>query len=401
MSNNRCHFIRCFILFLFLFQSCTFYSQPRIKANTTIKITKEWNLEGKTVTLPENIVLSFEGGYISNGVLTGNRTKINGKLDKIFSMVTISGTWEVPTISTSMFQDLSYDNSLCDVLALTNEEIFNEVLIEKGRYYIDIKKESGYGLLIDDKTSLRIDGDIIMRPNPYLAYNIVEIVGNDVSISGRGTIIGDKFTHKGSDGEWGMGILVKGSKNVIISDLTIKDCWGDCIYIGFNAENVIVNKCKLDNGRRQGISITGGTNITISDCVITNINGSLPQYGIDIEPNKECLVGNVIITGCTIKNSFGGLKCWGGAKEATIKSINISNCKVLNCEADYPMIFEVADELSLIDCYVESSFTSPIYIYRIKNAILSSIETKALCLRPILKVDCGKVDISNVRNKIF
>ena len=41
----------------------------------------------------------------------------------------------MPDISTKMFKDLDYDNSLRDVMALTNEKIKNKVTIHKGVYF--------------------------------------------------------------------------------------------------------------------------------------------------------------------------------------------------------------------------------------------------------------------------
>lgn len=388
------------ILGLFSLSITISYSQTIVRPNTTVKITKEWDLGGRSLELPTNVVLEFNGGYISNGKIIGNNTQLNGVLDKIFCNVNIEGTWNVPVISTKMFHSLDYDNSLRDILALANDDIFNEVTIEEGYYYITIDKEAGTGLLIRDKISLKIDGHIVMKPNSFLACNILKVVGNNVLITGDGTISGDKFTHSGSEGEWGMGIMVSGSENVCISNLTIKDCWGDCIYVGFNAKNIIIDNCRLDNGRRQGVSVTSGSEITISNCFITNINGTPPEYGIDIEPNKGDTVVDVVINNCSISNSYGGIKCWGGAKDATIKTIEISNCRVTECVAKHPMTFEVADRLSIKDCYVEADFTSPIYLSRIDNAVLHSVELKTFNLRPIVNVNCGKVKKNNINIKI-
>ena len=80
-----------------------------------------------------------------------------------------------------------------------------------------------------------------------------------------------------------------------IYDLTIRDCWGDCIYIGTESTNVRINSCTLDHGRRQDISITSAGRVMIENCIISNVRGTAPEYAIDIEPNKNDIIESVII----------------------------------------------------------------------------------------------------------
>lgn len=52
-----------------------------------------FDLQGKTVTLPQNCVLSFKtGGSLSNGTIVGQNSRIIAD-DKIFDNITIEGTW--------------------------------------------------------------------------------------------------------------------------------------------------------------------------------------------------------------------------------------------------------------------------------------------------------------------
>lgn len=111
MLNVWGEFRICLVIFFVLCFNES-YSQTIIKPNSTVRITKAWNLEGKKFELPENTILLFDGGYVYNGTLIGNNTLIKGQLDNIFSEVKIDGTWNVPFISTRMFQNLDYDNSL-------------------------------------------------------------------------------------------------------------------------------------------------------------------------------------------------------------------------------------------------------------------------------------------------
>ncbi|TDA90516.1 hypothetical protein E1J02_00020 [Phocaeicola dorei] len=47
-----------------------------IKSNTIYNIIRYIDLEGKTLTVPDNSVLNFIGGTIGNGTIIGNKTKV-------------------------------------------------------------------------------------------------------------------------------------------------------------------------------------------------------------------------------------------------------------------------------------------------------------------------------------
>lgn len=67
------------------------------KSNTIYKITKDINLGGSTLTIPEGCTLDFQGGSFSNGTITGTKTGIKSDPVKIFGTnITIAGTWNIP-----------------------------------------------------------------------------------------------------------------------------------------------------------------------------------------------------------------------------------------------------------------------------------------------------------------
>ena len=55
--------------------------------NTIYVIQYDFTLDGKEITVPENCVLKFEGGSLSNGTLIGNNTGIEAGLVKIFDNI--------------------------------------------------------------------------------------------------------------------------------------------------------------------------------------------------------------------------------------------------------------------------------------------------------------------------
>ena len=68
--------------------------------------------------------------------------------------------------------------------------------------------------------------------------------------------------------------------------------------------------------------------MTIKNSKIQNIEGTKPEYAIDIEPNKNCSVKNVQIKNVKIENCKGGIASYGAAEEAKIDSIIVNNCSI-------------------------------------------------------------------------
>ena len=104
------------------------------------------------------------------------------------------------------------------------------------------------------------------------------------------TIQGERSTHIGSSGEWGFGIGIWGSTDIDLENVTVKDCWGDGIYImrvystTMRSQRIHGKNVVSTNNRRQAMSIIDGVDITFEGSYFLNANGTPPQAGIDVEP---------------------------------------------------------------------------------------------------------------------
>jgi len=338
-------------------------------------IDKDVDLKGKECKIPEGKTLVFKGGLIKNGILSGNMTKIECK-GKAFDRVTIKGSWNVPKISTKLFANLAYVNSLRDVVALANPEVKNSIMIEKGEYKVNAEKNKDVCIPICGNTDLIIKGTIRLAPNDLKSCDIIQAKGENINIRGNGTIIGDKHTHTGKEGEWGMGIILNGAMNATISGLTIKDCWGDCIYVGGSSRNVLIEHCKLDHGRRQGISITKANGVTIRNCVITNVSGTNPQYAIDVEPNRRDSVDNIIIENVTVMDCAGGFlvtrgRIKEGAETPWIGKVVIQNCQVA-CKRKIPVNVKRCEEVKIEKNTLYATGRTAIYVLETGKATVQN-----------------------------
>lgn len=341
-----------FVIFTILYASCG-QGTPRIDTNDSvftekhdtisyfllgnvkgheIYIERDVNLKGGVCRLPKNMNLYIKGGVIKHGTLIGDGTKIIGK-GAVFNKVIIKGNWDVPQISTQLFTNLDEVNSLRQVVALAHPGIQNTITIERGNYQVKAEKEADVCIPLCSNTNFVLNGSVHLEPNDFAKSDIILVKGENIHISGNGIITGDKFSHTGEKGEWGMGINFKRAVNSSVSGLTIQECWGDCIYVGGKSKNILIEKCTLNNGRRQGISVTSANGLTIRDCKITKVKGTSPQYAIDIEPNRWDSVNHVLIENVQVEDCMGGFYVTRhvrkeGAKRPWVGNVTIRDCEV-------------------------------------------------------------------------
>lgn len=208
------------------------------------------------------------------------------------------------------------------------------VSIPDGTYLIDadarINMKSNITLVLSDNAVLKTKAT--SSPTYYVvsALNVsnIEIIG--------GKIVGDRKIHLGTSGEWGHGIRIANSSNVRITNVTVTDCWGDGIYIGASyteaageanyCSNVTIQGCKVDNSRRDGISIISVKNLLIKDCVLSNSNGTLPECGLVFEPNNaDEFVQNVVVENLkTVNNANYGIAFNLSNVETSVNNVDIT-----------------------------------------------------------------------------
>lgn len=167
------------------------------------------------------------------------------------------------------------------------------VYVPAGTYYINaetsIKLKSNMKLVLSEDAVLQALGN----SNSHSDVIYVRDASN-VTISG-GNIRGERYQHKGSSGEWGMGIGIYDSTHVLVDGVRISNCWGDGVYIGskhdqdLNAgsSTISITNSHLFNNRRNNLSIVCADYVTVNGCAFEYANGTAPEYGIDIETNNS------------------------------------------------------------------------------------------------------------------
>lgn len=183
-----------------------------------------------------------------------------------------------------------------------------------------IKVKSNKTIVFQENTVLKIEA------NGLENYGVISIIESENIKIINPKIIGDRYTHKNKKGEWGHGIHVLGSKNILIENFMISDCWGDGVYVGRSknsiSQNIEIRKGLAINNRRNGISITSVKGLNLEKVTAAFTNGINPQFGIDIEPNSHLdEIQEITIKNCiTYNNANGGLAI--GLNKLGLKSPN-------------------------------------------------------------------------------
>lgn len=177
------------------------------------------------------------------------------------------------------------------------------VSVPAGTYRVDALTS----LILRSSMTLSLaDGAVLAAiPNGADNYTILRVSGvSSVNILG-GTLLGERSAHTGTTGEQGVGLRITGgAQHITVAGVTAKECWGDGFMVA-NATDVTLCHVTADHNRRQGLSITGGNGVVVRDSRFANTGGTLPEDGLDIEPNSGQTVHNVLITGCTFANNAG------------------------------------------------------------------------------------------------
>jgi len=209
------------------------------------------------------------------------------------------------------------------------------VVVPNGTYLLDptrkVKLRSRMHLKLASGAKLVAKSNSAER-----AYVLYAHRAHDVEISG-GQIVGDRHRHRGTTGEWGHGIMVRGCNRMTIRDMRISDCWGDGMSIASAkvttrdapwdpSDDVVIANVVSTGNRRQGLSIGGTRNVRVHGCEFSNTRGVKPGCGIDIEPDKFNMdrAENIRIEDCLIRNNAGN----GILVYRRVKAVVIKRCRI-------------------------------------------------------------------------
>lgn len=227
------------------------------------------------------------------------------------------------------------DGSSNDTVALQRaiDNSVGRVLVISGRPRIDVR-----GLTLRSGTRIRFDeqASIKLLPHNTYEYQMFRIWDvSNVEITGLMLDGSKELNSINSDPRkngYGMGVSITGASNVVLTNPVTNNCWGDGIYIANSYRNkdlvcsgLVIQSHNANGCRRQGVSLISGRNVHILDAVWENIRGTLPSAGLDIEPNSnQDVLENIVISNPITRNCRAGIEMWlANIPGAVAKKIDI------------------------------------------------------------------------------
>ncbi len=117
------------------------------------------------------------------------------------------------------------------------------------------------------------------------------------------------------DSEYRHGISLGSATDITIEGLTVRDSGGDGLIMTKSfqptslknyCEDITVRNCRFIRNYRQGMSITSVRNVLVTNCEFAETSGTLPEAGIDIEPDEPSeRIENLVIRDCRFLRNHG------------------------------------------------------------------------------------------------
>jgi hypothetical protein len=270
------------------------------------------------VTIRNQLSASSGSGFVGHGDGT-----VKSALDYIMMGYPLDATDYLPDGYVTD-GSVSYTTELQQ--AFNDAAGFRAVLLPNFQVLIDPEGTTYGGLQVpsDSKVIWRPNSSLKIKANNLPNYEVIGIRDKQNIELFNPVIYGDKYTHTGTTGEFGMGISICGAcEDIKVYYPRVYECWGDGYYIGQTSNNVlstpkgihlvnpVARRC-----RRQGMSVTSVDGLFISDAEFWDTKSSDspaalangPHAGIDIEPNSEnSLLRNIKITSLTGGGNGSGL----------------------------------------------------------------------------------------------
>ena len=153
------------------------------------------------------------------------------------------------------------------------------------------------------------------------------------------------------------GIYLRAAERCSVSNMEIKNCWTDGIYISTvlghpnNTRDGKLDHVSIHHCGRQGVSIVGGEDLELTNFKIRSIGrdpgipkfAKSPRAAIDLEPeaNVQRLVRNITISDWNIAHTGQGILISGGHSSKPAAKITIRNIQM--DDMDGPQILSARD----------------------------------------------------------
>lgn len=315
------------------------------KSNTIYDIRYDFDLNGQTITIPENCILKFEGGQISNGTINGNNTTIIESF-YCFNNIQFTGTilGDITILAFGAIKSKDISNIVSTNIKRIQQAVdsgLSRIIVPNGLFTItgtiNISKAITFCGL----------GEYSIIQMPYgTNYEAIKVIRNSDNINNYIYVENLKITGRDSDANHNRAIYIEDSQahdttgiNVYLRNLYIQHFRGGGIYV----EGVA---CSLKNIK------------------LSNIRG---DYGIYLK-GTDHLVESCDLYTC----SEGGIYVRGNA-------VNIFNCieKICGNRTGKYAIYVNGHSAQIFNNYIQQNNGHGIYLegtqHNVNNVVLEAI----------------------------
>jgi hypothetical protein len=257
---------------------------------------------------------------------------------------------------------------------------FDKIVLPAGTYLVGEPTNDAYAAGIElegDMTFELSDGAVIeMATNDRWNYCVLSVEGNsNITIRG-GEIVGDRGSHVYAGGgahDEGHGICVWTSvDHILIEQMELHELTGDGVLIvgrlGTDEEpeapstHITIRNNDIHHNRRQGVSIVGGHNVVIEENQLHHIEGTAPQFGIDIEGAGRTDRDILIYRNAFHHNAGGDLVTSSG------RNVWIEDNTMIQCQVDAAGAYDPG-----LPCELQEQVDGPIILWKeTDNVVLNN-----------------------------
>lgn len=145
-----------------------------------------------------------------------------------------------------------------------------------------------------------------------------------------GTVVGSLLNHVGL--QWGKGLEIDSSTDVLVDGTVFQSNYFDGISVGGNtpSRDIAIRNVACIGNRRAGLAITCAEKVRVYNSIFSGSTGQDPEAGVQIEPNLNEYVKDVVLMDCLISgNTRTGLYMQRG-KGLRSERLRVMNCRMVN-----------------------------------------------------------------------
>lgn len=359
------------------------------KPNVIYKITKDIDLAGETLTIPEGCTLDFQGGSFSNGTIIGNDTRIKAGLEKIFNYIILEKTF-VCDFNIRWFAKSGEDISSIFENLLSITKNGGKIIINKGTYQISASYDYKTPSII---ASVEIEGESGAVLRNITDYCITVLNTGKFTQTISPSI---RFSNIEFDCTNGGGIKSSMGRLLTIQKCTFINYTTHAVYLdSFAVSTISNNNFENGNANSTAIYLCNGS----GDNIINNnfIRGG--YFGINMVDNGgNRIYGNIIYSCTYCINMETSTANYGGiiVTNNELESNNSGNA--IKIEAKNNNLYHTGDIIS--NNYFIIKDTTTIYANQVKclnivNNFFSFIHSLSTVTKLIDIVNADAVIINN------